>query len=736
MPTFHTDFNLGNDTADGTSWASAWKTFAGSTAAKIAPGDFIKFSKSPDPTLLGNAQWTTAPMPAAKVVVSSLALTPIRVVVTSHGYSTGDCVYIYSHATNTSANGNWLIDVLDASAFTLRGSVGVANGTGGGAIMSNAGCVILDNPVNSTICSCDSSTWTPFDAAKVTPTRNLTDWKEGYSSAQFAMGATLGTEGAAWVETDNTALNLAAYTQISFWAKSSVALNNGDLTLSLCSDKTGTVPVNTISIPPQGANAYWSCHSVDTSSALGSSIQSVILSQAVDKGAFTFYLDNIIACTSPASNDSLNLTSLISKNGDASGGGTEGYFAIKSIKDRIVVLDHVTSSTASVNYGYWGDTSYCPTYKRECFRVPVGAGSGSLTNGQTNEAGTNIAQNTMSGGWNPSTNQQDGATFFDGGNCWGYGIYIAHAYWTFDRFNTVRFLYGLVPNANENIITNCNTSNHNISRNIAISAACAGSVYTVANASYSGDIGISSTAGSYGFVLNCENCWAHQVGTKYGIYLTGSTGCTLNLGKIYGNQYGIYIANGSSINTINNMITRYNVSGGVADYPTAYVNFYNCKQYDTWTIGPAGWNSQIFSEMHDGTFGNNKVICENGNIISQTTTSLTGRAWDFNITGARVDSYPLILKLFRTTVSSGVKLDTTVSMMKSHATNVGGGLYIRGNQVGLHSDSSANMIDTTNWQSVVLPFTPTMNGTIEVEARAWYTAGTGDVYIDSQMSVL
>lgn len=62
MSTFYLDFEGGNDSNDGTSFANRWKTFnAGATAARVAPGDTIRIMASPDATALGqNATWTKA----------------------------------------------------------------------------------------------------------------------------------------------------------------------------------------------------------------------------------------------------------------------------------------------------------------------------------------------------------------------------------------------------------------------------------------------------------------------------------------------------------------------------------------------------------------------------------------------------------------------------------------------------------------------------------------------------
>lgn len=58
MATYYLDFENGNDSNNGSTWALAWKTpTSGPTAARIAPGDTIRVAKSPDPVSIGNVEW-------------------------------------------------------------------------------------------------------------------------------------------------------------------------------------------------------------------------------------------------------------------------------------------------------------------------------------------------------------------------------------------------------------------------------------------------------------------------------------------------------------------------------------------------------------------------------------------------------------------------------------------------------------------------------------------------------
>lgn len=63
-------------------------------------------------------------------IASTTNATPIVVSGTiAHGYQTGDQITIAGHATNTAANGIWVITVISPATFSLDGSVG--NGVGG-----------------------------------------------------------------------------------------------------------------------------------------------------------------------------------------------------------------------------------------------------------------------------------------------------------------------------------------------------------------------------------------------------------------------------------------------------------------------------------------------------------------------------------------------------------------------------------------------------------------------------
>ena len=65
---------------------------------------------------------------------SSTNATPIVVTATSHGLATGASVTIAGHLVNTDANGQWIVEVVNANSFKLLGSVGNGIGAATGTV--------------------------------------------------------------------------------------------------------------------------------------------------------------------------------------------------------------------------------------------------------------------------------------------------------------------------------------------------------------------------------------------------------------------------------------------------------------------------------------------------------------------------------------------------------------------------------------------------------------------------
>jgi hypothetical protein len=69
---------------------------------------------------------------AMKTITAASNASPISVTSTSHGYASGDIIYVSGVGGNTAANGIWQITVVDANTYTLTGSSGNGAYTSGG----------------------------------------------------------------------------------------------------------------------------------------------------------------------------------------------------------------------------------------------------------------------------------------------------------------------------------------------------------------------------------------------------------------------------------------------------------------------------------------------------------------------------------------------------------------------------------------------------------------------------
>lgn len=428
----------------------------GATAARIQPGDTVRIMASPDQTSLGvNGTWVTGPCSLAKNVEASTNATPIVVTLTGHGYANGDVVVIKSHVTNTKANGSWIVANQTANTFELKdhnagNSVGNGvGGTSGSCTKLNNGCVILASEITKNI-ACPvgyaggqgtTTTWTP--STNVTSAVITTDMKQGAESQQITIAAAFTTGLAAFLAL-GSAVNFSAYQQITFWIKQTAGTIGaaGACQIKLCSDTAGVTAVDTFDIPNLGALNNWTAVTVSKGSALGTSIQSIALYVVTDNAAQTFLFDNFVAVTSVASANSLNLNSLIGLNDGR-------WHPVQSITGKTIFLDHASSSYPS---SVWVPTSAtATTFKREPIRIPIATASFIVTT----KAGSYGLPIVYSGGWDrTSMVSQNGQTYVS--NQSGTQIFCVldtFAYSTFERLNPVKWSKGFsVVNASDGII--------------------------------------------------------------------------------------------------------------------------------------------------------------------------------------------------------------------------------------------------------------------------------------------
>ena len=447
----------------------AWKTFgSGATAARIAPGDTIRIKKSTDPEDLGvTGKWTDTPnvLQTTTSISSSTNASPIEITCAGHSLVTGDVVFITGHNTNLAANGHWKITYVSGTKFTLDGSTG--SGVG-----ANTGTFIKFNHHTVTVSGAKTATidrgqlaWTAQNSSVIT--QSTTYIKHGRYAQQIAKTTPVANTKYAYKTITST--DYSSYQNISLWLNNSAAIVANSWKICLCSDTVGAVIVDTFTIPATTGTGKPRCLNIpkDGGGNLGSAIRSIALySSSTTPATNTLTISTVIATTTGG----LNLTSLISKS-SAAKDSNEGFYPIQSISEDglVIALDnHPATYAGAVNTqfgnGYVGTSETVQLYKRETIKTTVPA---SVTTGVhiPSESGADTNYISYEGGFDSATNIQNGETFFDGQQEWGYGLFVDSIYYNrFNYLNFSRYNYGVyLSDANGAIIDNLNnvTANNN-----------------------------------------------------------------------------------------------------------------------------------------------------------------------------------------------------------------------------------------------------------------------------------
>ncbi len=707
--TYYLDYVNGSDANDGSTWALAWKTItSGATAARVGGGDIIRIAKSPDPTSVGNADWTD------------------------------------------------------------QGST-----------------VVLDTAVNATVDLCESG-WTA--SANITATASTDYVKQGTYGAKIVVGSSF-TTGMLAYRNLGGALNLSGYQQLSFWIRaSSTTFNGKGMTLNLCSDTAGTTVVDSFAIPDLLYAGRWHCITVNKGSALGSNINSISLTCTSDPTTPTIYLDNIIACKAVGSADSLSLTSLISKNSLAHG-GEEGWYAIKSIVGDTITLDRDPTAEVANIGKYYGTTENVATYKRETIKT-VFASSTTAKVQEIQDSGGSMANRlAFQGGYDTSSSEQNGETFFDGTNGGGYGIYSASGkyYITLDRISATRYYSNFYLDTPVGFKIDVQDSSNSASRGFYITNGYDLDIGVIGNVNNTGDGGlaitmINSTLDSiYNMNYNYSNYTqiTAQKGSVVGTIknVKGNLSTTVGLyiilrnssiGTIedvaYNTGHGVMIGADSDSrideitlshdNTKNGVIfnntpsggtvgfleTKNNTLGGMATYgtfaniETAIINEATEFVELATTLFYDEYGDRIYSLNHDDTAGNLVVFLMGGRIYHQATTRHTasGKAWQITTTrGIRNATFPINMRIAKVACNANAEVTVSAYVKKDHATDVGARIVCKGKQIaGVTTDVADVKANDTDWEQLSISFTPTVAGVVEIIFEGYFVAGNSSVYID------
>lgn len=733
---------------------------SGLTAVRLVGGDVIRVEASPDPTSVGNATWTGTGSASLVSIASSTNAAPIAITTsTAHGYSTGDTVFIYDHATNTNANGTWEITVTGSTTFTLTGSTG--NGVGGASGTSRraTNCVVrlASSPIDNIASHGNVGEGRTAWVASTNVSTSLSGTtKQGNVSDNISIGANFTTGVAAYKSF--SAKNLSGYQQLSFFIQQILGTTGsaGQLQLQLCSDSAGATPVNTFNIPALGALNTWHVFTVDLATNLGSSIQSVALRVTSDIGQQALLISNIIACKASSSADSLSLTSLIGKNTT-----NESWYPIQSIVGTRVIIDgrpqtgSITSSQGNFTKGYYGTTETINTFKRETIKTPPQSNAANLVHNILDGASNFTPNITIEGGYDRTNmSTQNGITFFDGQNSFGYGLNIASrsgfginrmGFTRYDRifiqnasFCDVRNFYVIsctnhfnVPTASqfcrfENVFMNCN--------NIGMATDTGFNVHKFTNCYFLSNNFRGMDLGN-GNNITFNNCSWNNNGS-FGITTNagaGSNNVWNNCNFINNQNEGYRSGHGGFNETFNNCFTSGNISNGFYSFGgTMFLN--NCTVLESTEFGIYnGSDGRIYSMNLDGVANNHYIYTDTGMIRPQTSIRYTnsGFAWSMSpVSDFRRDNYPLGFPIAKVAVSAN-NLVTIRAWMRRTSIGLTMRLRVKGGQIaGVSNDVTSSMTASADtWEQISLSFTPTEAGVIEILAECWGgTTNTG--YVD------
>jgi len=146
--------------------------------------------------------------------------------------------------------------------------------------------------------------------------------------------------------------------------------------------------------------------------------------------------------------------------------------------------------------------------------------------------------------------------------------------------------------------------------------------------------------------------------------------------------------------------------------------------------------STIWSYNHNRVSGAHKGFFESGTIEWQTTTKQGSDpgAWKFGFSNTiRASNNPYELVLAMPVVASGSMVTVNAWVKKSHATDVGASIAVKGNGWDLDgiSATETTAANNTDWQQLTITFTPTESGVVPIFGRAWVNASISDVYFGS-----
>ena len=381
MATYYIDWEGGDDSKDGTSFANRKKTpYSLDQAVSMTGGDEIRYAGKPRQLVDSSAKiWNWMghqgySSPQLNTITYSTTTGNTNCYFQGHGLQTGETISIdrnnnFSNHWET-VNGIWEVTRVDADNFKLNdytGPSGATTGSGGYWRSMKTSVIQLSSELTQEI-GCNgqrTGPWTASTNVTCTLETSTGTWTDHFPAQSCAYSDKIeiadgfGTGKAAYWPIGSS-LNLSGYQQISYLIRqtSGTRTTTGtgstttpNLSLRLCTDTAGATSVHTIPlITGADTDKSWRDFTHDFGTNLNSGIQSIALYVDSDNGAQTLNFDNIIACKAKSAANSLTLNSIV-------GLGTQPncpqYYKIGSIRKKNIRLLLNDRYYTRYPYGYY-----------------------------------------------------------------------------------------------------------------------------------------------------------------------------------------------------------------------------------------------------------------------------------------------------------------------------------------------------------------------------------------------
>lgn len=715
MTTFYLDYENGDDTKDGLTYANRWKSIAGgATAARIAPGDPIRIKGTPTPTSLGiNATWNQN----SKTVTLASSLTQL---VSNCDVAWTASANVTATASATRKEGTNSASIAVAAAFTTGLAAYRATGLLDLSaykqisfwIQNNA--AVITSELSLRLCS-DTVGAVSVTTITIPPIASINRWVPITIDTGAALPVVVNSI-ALYVDSDQGAVTVLLDDIIA--CKDSTAADSLSLTSligkvwNLSWAASTTYASNDIRRPTQpNRNSF--CYQV-TAGGGGSSGSSeptwpLDVGQTVIDGALTW------TC--------LRLE--------------DTWYPIQSINGTTVLIDNGTATLANAGRGYDGTTETVLTYKRETVKLAIITSAGTASE-SIQDSGTAASHIIFSGGWNRTDmSTQTEETWLDLQSGFG-NLYAFNTQTNIQlvNLNGVRGNIGArIDNASAAFIglTSCH-----------FVAMTADGITVNGTSALLNMIGCNSSNNTGGGVaLNDSQSIVTGKRNRFSNNLTAGSTTNNNLSRAITYNYimarnnGSYGINPGGGNTQTPIIIRNGVfsNNATADmFPPTGKNEIRCLNClfgssTEFAASTAFADQYIYSIKHDQTADNHLITTDGGTIVSTTDQRevASGISWKFRPTSTnRSADYPLKLSLGKIAIKTNQPVTISVWTYRDN-TNIQGQLIVPGGQVaGVGEDVTVSCAPSINTgtRSSNLTFTPTEKGVVEIFFYVWDGVGT------------